>query len=82
MPRPQPLVSLHGAVNFDRLVPFDSAPGALPLAINDLLVLRRAACGGNLSLSAGDMQIHVGSVNISGLLGGCYNDMLYCACWI
>ena len=77
MPRPQPLVSLHGAVNFDRLVPFDSAPGALPLAVNDLLVLRRAAGGDNLSVSVGDIQTHGGSVNIADLLGGVNNDMLF-----
>lgn len=76
MPRPQPLVSLHGAVNFDKLVPFDSAPNAPPLANNDILVMRKAAGGDNLTLQISDINA-TGSVNIAQLLGGVNNDMLY-----
>lgn len=76
MPRPRPLVSLHGAVNFDRLVPFDSAPNAPPLANNDILVMRKAAGGDNLTLRISDINA-TGSVNIAQLLGGVNTDMLY-----
>jgi len=76
MPRPKPLVPLHGAVNFDRLVPFDSAPNAPALAVNDILVMRRAAGGDNVTLSIGDITA-TGAVNIDQLLGGNNNDMLF-----
>ncbi len=76
MPRPKPLVSLHGAVNFDKLVPFDSAPDAPPLAANDILVMRKAAGGDNLTISIGDITA-TGSVDISQLTGGAQNDMLW-----
>lgn len=76
MPRPKPLVSLHGSVNFDKLVPFDSAPNAPPLAANDILVMRKAAGGDNLTLSIGDITA-TGSVDIANLIGGNNNDMLY-----
>jgi len=76
MPRPKPLVSLHGAVNFERLVPFDSKAGSLPLANNDILVMRRAAGGDNLTLSISDINA-TGSVDIAQLTGGANNDMLY-----
>ena len=77
MPRPNPLVALHGAVDFNRFIPFDAEPSAPPLAINDLLVMRRAAGGPNLLVSIGDVQTHGGSVNIADLLGGANDDMLY-----
>ena len=76
MPRPLPLVPLHGAVNFDKLVPFDSAPNSPPLAATDILVMRRAAGGDNVTLSIGDITA-TGSVNIANLIGGNNNDMLY-----
>jgi hypothetical protein len=76
MPRPKPLVSLHGSVNFDKLVPFDSAPDAPPLANNDILVMRKAAGGDNLTLSIADINA-TGSVNIAQLIGGNNNDMLF-----
>ncbi len=74
MPRPKPLVSLHGAVNFDRLVPFNPAN---PLAVNDILVMRRAGGGDNKLVTVGDIQTHGGSVNIADLLGGANDDMLH-----
>jgi len=76
MPRPKPLVSLHGAVNFDRLVPFDAAANAPPLAANDILVMRRAGGGDNKTLSIGDITA-TGAVNIAQLLGGANDDMLF-----
>jgi len=76
MPRPKPLVSLHGAVNFDRLVPFDAAVNAPPLAANDILVMRKAAGGDNKTLTIGDITA-TGSVDIANLIGGANNDMLY-----
>ena len=76
MPRPKPLVSLHGAVNFDRLVPFDAAVNAPPLAANDILVMRKAAGGDNKTLTIGDITA-TGSVDIANLIGGNNNDMLY-----
>jgi hypothetical protein len=76
MPRPLPLVALHGAVNFDKLVPFDSAPGSPPLANNDILVMRKAAGGDNLTLQISDINA-TGSVNIAQLTGGLNDDMLY-----
>ncbi len=76
MPRPKPLVSLHGSVDFDKLVPFDSAPNSPPLAANDILVMRKAAGGDNLTLSIGDITA-TGSVNIANLIGGNNNDMLF-----
>ncbi len=76
MPRPEPKVSLHGAVNFDKLVPFDSAPNAPPLANNDILVMRKAAGGDNLTVSIGDINA-TGSVNIAQLIGGANDDMLF-----
>lgn len=76
MPRPKPLVSLHGSVDFEKLVPFDSAAGAPPLANNDILVMRKAAGGDNLTLQISDINA-TGSVNIAQLVGGVNNDMLY-----
>ena len=77
MPRPQPLVALHGAVDFNRFIPFDSEPSAPPLQVNDLLVMRRAAGGPNVLVSVGDIQTHGGSVNIADLLGGVNDDLLF-----
>ena len=55
MPRPKPLVSLHGAVNFERLVPFNLSGNAPPIAPDDILVFRRAAGGDNLSVQVSDL---------------------------
>ena len=75
MPRPKPLVALHGAVNFERLIPFDPA---VPLGVNDLLVMRREAGGPNVTARVGDVQAHTGgAVDISALLGGVDDDMMY-----
>ena len=76
MPRPQPLVSLHGSVDFSKLVPFNSAPNAPPLAANDVLVMRKAAGGDNLIITIGDIT-STGSVPISGLTGGANDDLLF-----
>lgn len=75
MPRPKPLVALHGAVNFSNLIPFDPA---VPLGVNDLLVMRREAGGPNLTARVGDVQAHTGgAVDIANLLGGIDTDMLF-----
>lgn len=75
MPRPKPLVALHGAVDFSRLIPFDPIA---PLSVNDLLVMRREAGGPNLLARVGDVQAHTGgAVDISALTGGVDDDLMY-----
>jgi len=55
MPRPQPLVALHGDVDFSNKIAFDSDPLAPALAANDLLVMRRATGGPNLIVTPADL---------------------------
>jgi len=75
MPRPKPLVALHGQVDFSKLAPFDAA---IPLSVNDFLVMRREAGGPNVIARVGDVQAHTGgAVDISALTGGIDDDMLF-----
>lgn len=74
MPRTKPPYRRFGQVDFASMIPFDPAT---PLGVNDILVMRRANGGGNVLVTVGEIQAHGGAVNISDLIGGVDEDMLF-----